>query len=159
NTKRADLFISLHVNAAKNRNLTGIETYILNLATDDQAIAVAARENATSEKNISDLEFILSDLMKHAKIEESTRLADIVQNSFIKGMRKKYSGINNLGVKQAPFYVLLGARMPSILIETSFISNKTECKRLMSDSYQTAISDSITDGIEKYINATNPKQL
>ena len=159
NTKRADLFISLHVNAAKNRKLRGIETYILNLATDEQAIAVAARENATSEKNISDLEFILSDLMKHAKIEESTRLADVVQNSFIKEMRKKYSGINNLGVKQAPFYVLLGARMPSILIETSFISNKIECKRLMSDSYQTAISDSITAGIEKYINATNPKQL
>jgi len=159
NTKRADLFISLHCNAAKNRRLKGIETYILNLATDDQAIAVAARENATSKKNISDLEYILSDLMKHAKIEESTRLANLVQNSFVKGMRKKYSGINNLGVKQAPFYVLLGARMPSILIETSFLSNKTECKRLMSDSYQTAICNAITDGVEKYINSTNPKQL
>ena len=159
NTKRADLFISLHCNAAKNRRLKGIETYILNLATDDQAIAVAARENATSKKNISDLEYILSDLMKHAKIEESTRLANVVQNSFVKGMRKKYSGINNLGVKQAPFYVLLGARMPSILIETSFLSNKTECKRLMSDSYQTAICNAITDGVEKYINSTNPKQL
>jgi len=159
NTKRADLFISLHCNAAKNRRLRGIETYILNLATDDQAIAVAARENATSKKNISDLEYILSDLMKHTKIEESTRLANMVQNSFIKGMQKKYSSINNLGVKQAPFYVLLGARMPSILIETGFISNKTECKRLMSDSYQTAICNTITDGVEKYINTTNPKQL
>jgi len=159
NTKKADLFISLHVNAAKNRKLKGIETYILNLATDKQAIAVAARENATSEKNISDLDLILSDLIQNTKIEESTRLANLVQNNFIKGMRKKYSGINNLGVKQAPFYVLLGARMPSILIETSFISNKTECKRLMSDSYQTAIATTITDGIEKYINATNPKQL
>ena len=101
----------------------------------------------------------MSDLIQNTKIEESTRLANLVQNNFIKGMRKKYSGINNLGVKQAPFYVLLGARMPSILIETSFISNKTECKRLMSDSYQTAIATTITDGIEKYINATNPKQL
>ncbi|NOX33470.1 MAG: AMIN domain-containing protein [Deltaproteobacteria bacterium] len=159
NTKRADLFISLHCNAAKNKKLKGIETYILNLATDDQAIAVAARENATSKKNISDLEYILSDLMKNAKIEESTRLANVVQNSLVKGMKKKYSGINNLGVKQAPFYVLLGARMPSILIETSFISNKTEGKRLMSDSYQTAISNAIADGVEKYINATNPRQL
>ncbi len=97
--------------------------------------------------------------MKHTKIEESTRLANMVQNSFIKGMQKKYSSINNLGVKQAPFYVLLGARMPSILIETGFISNKTECKRLMSNSYQTAICNTITDGIEKYINTTNPKQL
>jgi N-acetylmuramoyl-L-alanine amidase len=159
NTKRADLFISLHCNAAKNKRLKGIETYILNLATDESAIAVAARENATSKKNISDLEYILSDLMKHAKIEESTRLADVVHNSFINGMKKKYSGINNLGVKQAPFYVLLGARMPSILIETSFISHKTEGKRLMSNSYQTAISNSIADGVVKYINATNPKQL
>jgi len=159
NTKRADLFISLHCNAAKNKRLKGIETYILNLATDEQAIAVAARENATSKKNISDLEYILSDLMKNAKIEESTRLADIVQNSLVRGLKKKYSGIKNLGVKQAPFYVLLGARMPSILIETSFISNKTEGKRLMSDSYQTAVSNAITDGVEKYINATNPKQL
>lgn len=159
NTKRADLFISLHCNAAKNRRLKGIETYILNLATDDQAIAVAARENATSKKNISDLEYILSDLMKHAKIEESTRLANVVHHSFVTGMKKKYSGINDLGVKQAPFYVLLGARMPSILIETSFISHKTEGKRLMSDAYQTAISNAIADGVEKYINATNPKQL
>ena len=159
NTKRADLFVSLHVNAAQNKNLKGIETYILNLATDNQAIAVAARENATSEKNISDLEYILSDLMKNTKIEESTRLADVVQNAFVKGMREKYSGIDNLGVKQAPFYVLLGARMPSILIETSFISNKTECKRLMTDDYQTEICNSITDGIEEYINTTNPKHL
>jgi len=159
NTKRADLFISLHCNAAKNKNLRGIETYFLNLATDSQAIAVAARENATSEKNISDLDYILSDLMKNAKIEESTRLANIVHQNFIKGMKAKYSGINDLGVKQAPFYVLLGARMPSILIETSFISNKIEGKRLMEDAYQKAVCESIADGIEKYIDTTNPKQL
>jgi N-acetylmuramoyl-L-alanine amidase len=159
NTKRADLFVSLHCNAAKNKNLKGIETYFLNLATDSQAIAVAARENATSEKNISDLDYILSDLMKNAKIEESTRLANIVHQNFVKGMKAKYSGITDLGVKQAPFYVLLGARMPSILIETSFISHKIEGKRLMEDSYQKAICESIADGIEKYIDTTNPKQL
>ncbi|MDA8133720.1 MAG: N-acetylmuramoyl-L-alanine amidase [Desulfobacteraceae bacterium] len=159
NTKRADLFISLHCNAAKNKNLKGIETYFLNLATDSQAIAVAARENATSEKNISDLDYILSDLMKNAKIEESTRLANIVHQNFVKGMKAKYSDIADLGVKQAPFYVLLGARMPSILIETSFISHKIEGKRLMEDSYQKAVCESIADGIEKYIDTTNPKQL
>ncbi len=159
NTERADLFISLHCNAAKNRRLAGIETYLLNLATDEKAIAVAARENATSEKNISDLEYILSDLMKHAKIEESTRLAKVVHQSFVNGMKKRYSKINNLGVKRAPFYVLLGASMPSILIETSFVSNKKECKRLMSDAYQTNISKSIAAGVEKYIEATNPRRL
>ncbi|MFA5902783.1 MAG: N-acetylmuramoyl-L-alanine amidase [Desulfobacula sp.] len=159
NTKKADLFISLHCNAAKNKELKGIETYFLNLATDSQAIAVAARENATSEKNISDLDYILSDLMKNAKIEESTRLANIVHKNFVAGMKSKYSDINDLGVKQAPFYVLLGARMPSILIETSFISNKTEGQRLMEESYQKAVCESIANGIEKYIDTTNPKHL
>ncbi len=159
NTQRADLFISLHCNAARNKKLKGIETYILNLATDDQAIAVAARENATSEKNISDLEFILSDLMKHAKIEESTRLAHNVQNAMVSGMKKKYTDIHDLGVKQAPFYVLLGARMPAILIEASFLSNKKECKRLMTKAYQDDICRSITTGIAQYIDATNPRKL
>jgi N-acetylmuramoyl-L-alanine amidase len=159
NTQRADLFISLHTNAARNKNLAGIETYLLNLATDEQAIAVAARENATSRKNISDLEFILSDLMKHAKIGESTRLANDVHKALIQGMTKKYTGIKDLGVKQAPFYVLLGARMPSILIETSFISNKQECKRLLTPSYQENICNAIADGVQKYVDATNPRQL
>ncbi|THB75907.1 MAG: N-acetylmuramoyl-L-alanine amidase [Desulfobacteraceae bacterium] len=159
NTKKADLFISLHCNASKNRKLKGIETYFLNLATDDRAIAVAAKENATSKKNISDLETILNDLMKNAKIKESSRLASDVHSSLVTGMKKKYSGINNLGVKQAPFYVLLGARMPSILIETSFLSNKTECKRLISNPYQDALCNSITNGIKKYIDATNPQQI
>ena len=159
NTQRADLFISLHTNAARNKKLAGIETYLLNLATDEQAIAVAARENATSRKNISDLEFILSDLMKHAKIGESTRLANDVHQAIIQGMTKKYTGIKDLGVKQAPFYVLLGARMPSILIETSFISNKLECKRLLTPSYQEDICNTIADGVQKYVDATNPRQL
>nr|WP_320193550.1 N-acetylmuramoyl-L-alanine amidase [uncultured Desulfobacter sp.] len=159
NTQRADLFISMHCNAAKSKKLSGIETYILNLATDEQAIAVAARENATSRKNISDLAYILNDLMKHAKIEESTRLANDVHKAMITGMKKKYGKIRDLGVKQAPFYVLLGARMPAILIESSFISNKTECKRLMTDAYRNDICNTIADGIEKYINATNPQHI
>jgi N-acetylmuramoyl-L-alanine amidase len=159
NTRRADLFISLHTNAARNKKLAGIETYLLNLATDEQAIAVAARENATSKKNISDLEFILSDLMKHAKIGESTRLANDVHQAMIRGMTKKYTGIKDLGVKQAPFYVLLGARMPSILIETSFISNKQECERLLNPAYQDTLCDAIADGIQTYVDATNPRQL
>lgn len=159
NTKNADLFISLHCNAARNKKLMGIETYFLNLATDDDAINVAARENATSRKNISDLESILNDLMKNAKINESGRLAAVVQENLCKGMAKKYSGIRNLGVKQAPFYVLLGATMPSILIESSFISSPKECKRLVTDKYQNALCDAIIDGVEKYIKETNPRTL
>lgn len=159
NTKNADLFISLHCNAARNKKLTGIETFYLNLATDESAINVAARENATSRKNISDLQSILNDLMKNAKINESSRLANMVQDHLFQGMSKKYTDIRNLGVKQAPFYVLLGATMPSILIETSFISNKIECRRLTSAAYQHALCDAIVDGIEQYIKETDPRAI
>ncbi|MBL0716543.1 MAG: N-acetylmuramoyl-L-alanine amidase [Desulfosarcina sp.] len=156
NTKNADLFISIHTNAARNRRAYGIETYFLNLATDDDAILVAARENATSAKNISDLETILSDLMQNAKINESSRLATYVQKALYKGMKKKYSKIKSKGVKQAPFYVLLGARMPAILVETSFISNPRECRRLSNAKYQENLCNAIVDGIKKYILETNP---
>lgn len=159
NTKNADLFISLHCNASNDKNLVGIETYYLNLATDDRAINVAARENATSRKNISDLEDILNDLMKNSKINESSRLSAVVQNCLHKGISKKYSNIKNLGVKQAPFYVLLGASMPSILIETSFLSNPEECRRLTDSTYQNALCDAIINGITQYMKETNPQRL
>jgi N-acetylmuramoyl-L-alanine amidase len=157
NTKNADLFISIHTNAARSRRAFGIETYFLNLATDDESILVAARENATSTKNISDLQTILSDLMQNAKINESSRLAGHVQTALCNCLKKnKYSRINNKGVKQAPFYVLLGAQMPAILIETSFISNPKECKRLINSKYQERLCEAIVDGIKKYIKETNP---
>jgi len=156
NTKNADLFISLHTNASRDRRAYGIETYFLNLATDDDAIRVAAWENATSTKNISDLQSILIDLMQNAKINESSRLATHVQDSVHKNMRKNYNRIKSKGVKQAPFYVLLGAQMPAILIETAFISNSRECKRLMNSVYQDRLCDSIIYGIKQYIQETNP---
>ena len=156
NTQNADLFISIHTNAARNRRAYGIETFFLNLATDDDAILVAARENATSTKNISDLQVILSDLMQNAKINESSRLAVHVQNCMYKNLKNRYSRINDKGVKQAPFYVLLGAQMPSILIETAFISNSRECKRLVNSKYQDRMCDAIVNGIREYISETNP---
>jgi N-acetylmuramoyl-L-alanine amidase len=159
NTKNADLFISIHTNAHTNRRAYGIETYFLNLATDDDAIRVAARENATSRKNISDLEKILNDLMQNAKINESSRLAAHVQKSLYEGMKRRYGNIKNKGVKQAPFYVLLGAQMPSILVETSFISHKRECERLNNPVYQEHLCDAIVSGIRKYIEETNPTAL
>ena len=151
NRNKADLFISIHTNASRSKKAYGIETYFLNLAKDKASVSVAARENATSEKNISDLQTILNSLMKNTKITESSKLAKHVQTSMYNGLRKKYSHTKNKGVKQAPFYVLLGARMPSILVETSFISNKRECKRLKTAAYQNRICDSIITGIEKYI--------
>lgn len=157
NTKSADLFISIHANAAKNKNAYGIETYFLNLATDDEAILVAARENATSTKNISDLHDILTELMQNAKINESARLAGYVQSAVVGKLQKaNYKYVKNKGVKQAPFYVLMGARMPAILVETSFISNPRENQRLEDAAYQERLCDGIIDGIERYIRDTSP---
>jgi N-acetylmuramoyl-L-alanine amidase len=157
NKENADLFISIHTNANRDSRVHGIETYFLNLATDNDSILLAARENATSTKNISDLQIILNDLMQNSKINESSHLAANIQESLSINLKKKgYSRIKNKGVKQAPFYVLIGAQMPAVLIETSFISNQRECKRLINSKYQERLSDGIVLGIKKYINETNP---
>ncbi len=154
--KKGDLFISIHANSAINRTAFGIETYFLNLTTDDESISVAARENATSTKNISELQTILNDLLQNAKINESSRLATYVQKELCCNLSKKYNRINNKGVKQAPFYVLIGAQMPAILVETAFISNSTECQRLMDPKYQNSLCDGIIKGIRKYIAEIQP---
>lgn len=153
NMKKADLFVSLHINALKQRGVHGLETYFLNMATDERAVMVAARENATSEKNISDLQKILNDLMLNTKINESSRLAHEVQRGMVFRLRKRYDKVGNLGVKQAPFYVLIGAEMPSILVEMGFITNKRERNRLQSKAYQEVLADGIVAGIDAYIKS------
>jgi N-acetylmuramoyl-L-alanine amidase len=157
NTRGADLFVSIHTNASRDPRAYGTETYFLNLATDDESIRVAAMENATSTKNISDLHSILNDLLKNAKINESSRLAEMVQSSLVRNLnRRGYDRVKDKGVKQAPFYVLLGARMPSILVETAFISNREECRLLTTASYQEHLADSVVQGLRNYIREINP---
>jgi len=157
NTRGADLFVSIHTNASRDPRAYGTETYFLNLATDDESIRVAAMENATSTKNISDLHSILNDLLKNAKINESSRMAEMVQTALIKNLnRRGYDRVKDKGVKQAPFYVLLGARMPSILVETAFISNREECRLLTTASYQEHLAESIVQGLRSYIREINP---
>lgn len=151
NTRHADLFVSIHVNASPNSQAGGIETYFLNLATDEESIRVAAFENATSTKRISDMQKILKDLMLNTKIDESSRLAGHLQQNVIQSLNEKYSPIKNLGVKQAPFYVLIGAQMPAILVETSFISNDRERELLGQEDYLDHIVTGLLKGIEGYI--------
>jgi N-acetylmuramoyl-L-alanine amidase len=151
NTKHADLFISIHINASPNQQAEGIETYFLNLATDEESIRVAAFENATSTKRISDMQKILKDLMLNTKIDESNRLANHVQQSLVQALNEKYPPVKNLGVKQAPFYVLIGAQMPSILVEVSFISNDRERDRLCQEEYLEQVVDGMLKGINSYI--------
>ncbi len=151
NTKKADLFVSIHVNAHPSPAVRGIETFYLNLATNTEAMRVAARENATSTHNISDLQDILSDLMQNSKIRESSRLAEYVQNSLVSGLDEDQYKIKNLGVKQAPFYVLIGAEMPAVLTEISFISNPENAAHLRQGKYLRDIADQIADGIAGYV--------
>ena len=149
----ADLFVSIHANAAPNRGATGIETYYLNLAKTDKVAQLAAKENGTSLEKVSVLQAILFDLMANYKLNDSAHLADEVQKFLHKKLRAGYSDVKNLGVKQGPFYVLVGASMPSILVETAFLSNATEETRLSDTAYQVMVSEGILDGIRNYISS------
>ncbi len=150
NSENADLFISLHVNASPNSDAKGIETYYLDNTTDEAAIRLAARENATSRKNISDLQFILSDMMQNMKLEDSITLAHRLQASLVSGMSKFMGDVKDLGVKKALFYVLVGARMPSVLVEMFFITNKTESRLMADPGYQDTMVNALFEGIQKY---------
>ncbi|NOR54029.1 MAG: AMIN domain-containing protein [Candidatus Aminicenantes bacterium] len=150
NQRQADLFISIHANASRNRKLSGIETFYLNFNQDPSVIATAARENATSTKNISKMKDIIEKIIQNTKIPESKELAKDIQNNLVSSLSKKYSNINSLGVKGGPFWVLIGAEVPSVLVEISFLSNPTEEKRLQSTQYRQRIAQGIYEGIMAY---------
>jgi N-acetylmuramoyl-L-alanine amidase len=147
----ADLFLSVHANAAPNRSAAGIETYYLNLAKTDKVAQLAAKENGTSLEKVSVLQAILFDLMANYKLNDSAHLADEVQKSLYKKIRNRHSDVKNLGVKQGPFYVLVGASMPSILVETAFLSNAAEEARLKDSAYQEVTANGILEGVRGYI--------
>lgn len=159
NSKHADLFISIHANASPARKARGIETYLLNWTDDDEAMRVAARENAISLRKMkeqmnkykSDVDVMLSDLKRDLKRDESIKLANYVQKSIVSSLDEKYSNINDHGVKNALFYVLVGAQMPSVLVETSFISNPIEEKLLKKEAYREYIAKAIAKGVDTYV--------
>ncbi len=155
NKAHADLFISIHVNASPNRRAYGIETFYLNTTDDRYAIRLAARENTGSEKSIGDLQFILADLVTKSNVDDSRRLAKAVQSNVVARTRKKYSKVKDLGLKHALFYVLIGVRMPSVLVESAFISNRREEKRLRSNAYLDTLSDGIVRGVRSFVETQN----
>jgi N-acetylmuramoyl-L-alanine amidase len=154
NTSGADLFVSLHINAHPSPQIKGFETYFLNLSTNDEAMRVAARENATSAHQMSDLQDILLDIMRNSKINESARLARQVHGSIASGLANPPFILKDMGVKQAPFYVLIGAEMPAILLELAFISNPDDARLLGDGSFIDQMAGTISAGIRSYINAT-----
>ncbi len=150
NSKNVDLFISLHANAHRNRNVRGFEVYYLNFAQTEDAMRVAARENAVSTQKISDLQYILTDLMLSSKINESRELAHKIHGITIDHIRARYSGVGDNGIRQAPFYVLMGARMPAILLEMGYMTNEQDLRLLLNDDFLRHMAGGLTQGVLAY---------
>jgi N-acetylmuramoyl-L-alanine amidase len=164
NREGADLFLSIHANASRNVQAHGIETYFLNFATNPEAEAVAARENAASGQAMHDLPDIVKAIALNNKINESREFAATVQKSMVKHLNSKNHVVRDLGVKQAPFVVLIGATMPSVLAEISFVTNKQDGTVLKTQAYRQQITQALFEAIQNYqqalkrVNSVNGKK-
>ena len=152
NQEQADLFVSVHANSSHDPDARGVETYYLNFTSSPEALEVAARENAASDKDIHELQDLVKKIALREKIDESREFASDVQESLHSGLATRSAGIRDRGVKKAPFVVLIGANMPSILAEISFISNPGDEKRLKGPEYRQRIAESLYRGISRYVN-------
>jgi N-acetylmuramoyl-L-alanine amidase len=152
NQNQADLFISIHANSSSDPDARGIETYYLNFTSSPDALEVAARENAVSEKSIHELQDLVKKIALKEKIEESREFAADVDRSLHTGLIARSPGLKNRGVKKAPFIVLIGANMPSILAEISFVSNPTDERKLKTPEYRQRIAESLYRGVAKYVS-------
>ena len=155
NAEGADLFVSIHANASPRPRLHGVETYYLNNTHDRGTIRLAAMENGLSlpvpARGGADLRYIVSDLVQAAKMEESIALATAVQRGLVDHLGARYGGVTDLGVKRGPFYVLVGAYMPCVLVETSCLTNPTEGRRLAARAYRDAVAEGIYAGIARFL--------
>ena len=146
NQEEADLFVSIHANSSKVKSVRGVETFFLNLPNSNEALEIASRENAASQKTIHELQDVVQQIMLSDKMEESSELARHIQTAMA---TRKGSG-QNRGVKQAPFVVLVGAKMPSILAEIGFISNPQDEKSIKTPQYRQQIAESLFNGVRSY---------
>jgi N-acetylmuramoyl-L-alanine amidase len=153
NQKRADLFVSIHSNAHRDRKRGGVETFFLNISPDPSVIELAASENATSTKNIGEMKTVLQTIVRNSKIQESRDLAELIQKNLVKTLSSDLPAIKNLGVKGGPFWVLIGGEMPSVLVEISHLSNAKEEAKLKTKKYRELAAQGIYDGIMEYIRS------
>jgi len=151
NARQADLFISIHANAARNRTTSGVETYTLNFAKTAAEREIAARENATAQQNIRDLPDLVRKIAQAEKSAESREFAAILQTRLHAGMRQVSPSTRNRGVRRAPFVVLIGAQMPSVLTEVAFISNPRDEKLLKKSESRQHLAKSLFAGVEAYM--------
>ncbi len=150
NRESADMFLSIHANASRNEAAKGIETYFLSFASSPEAEAVAARENSASSREMHQLPDLIKAITLNNKLDESRDLATMVQESLVTSLRKSNKEIRSRGVKKAPFVVLIGAAMPSVLAEISFVSNKQELSLLKTNAYKQKIAESLFNAVMRY---------
>ena len=150
NRQNADMFLSIHANASRNLDAKGIETFFLSFASSPEAEAVAARENSASNRDMHQLPDLIKAITLNNKLDESRDLATMVQDSLVANLRKTNRQVRSRGVKKAPFVVLIGAAMPSVLAEISFVSNKQELSLLKTPAYRQKIAESLHAAITKY---------
>jgi len=155
NEAKADLFISIHANSSPDHGARGIETYYLNLKGSPDAMAVAARENAASQEGIHDLEDVVKKIARTEKIDESKEFAEDVQDSLSKRIQKSAKPVKNRGVRKAPFVVLIGADMPSILTEISFLSNPSDEQLLKKPEHRQRVAEGLYSGVSAYLQSLN----
>lgn len=148
--QHADLFLSIHANASPRPATRGIETYVLNYSVHPEAQAVAARENASSSKSMNELRDLVDQIALNNKLQESRELATMVQTSLVRSLRARSSETRDLGVKEAPFVVLIGAEMPSVLTEISFLTNRAEATLLREDAHRQRIAAALAEAVLKY---------
>lgn len=151
NDSGADLFLSIHANAARSHRARGLETFYLNLADSPEAEEVAARENATARVRMADMPKLIEQIMNNNRIDESRELAGAMQRAMARRVLGKVEHPLNRGVKTAGFHVLLGAKMPAILVEVGFVSNRTEAKLLRTDAHRKKLASAIADGVSRYL--------
>ncbi len=159
NDDKADLFISIHANSSPEANATGVETYYFNLTSDKRGLDLASRENATSTSSISDLNDLLHQAMLQTKVEESREFAQKVQSSLWTASRRLNSRSKDRGVRQAPFVVLIGATMPSILAEIGFVSNPHDERLLRRSDQRQRIAEALFKGVSRYADTLSHTQL
>jgi N-acetylmuramoyl-L-alanine amidase len=155
NEARADLFLSVHANSSDDHKARGVETYYLNFTGSSAAMEVASRENALSENSVYDLQDIVKQIARNEKIEESRDFAGIIQDSLAQRMQNMNRGERNRGVRKAPFVVLIGANMPSVLAEISFLSNPSDEQWLKKPENRQRVAEGLYHGIESYLHNTN----
>jgi N-acetylmuramoyl-L-alanine amidase len=155
NEAKADLFISIHANSSHDHGARGVETYYLNLKGSPDAMEVAARENATSQESVHDLEDLVKKIARSEKIDESREFAADIQESLAKRIQKSNKTVKDRGVRKAPFVVLIGADMPSILTEISFLSNPADEQLLKKPEHRQKVAEGLYQGVASYLQSLN----